>query len=206
MRLDGCFITNAVSRGGNSTNSVVCLLTSRLNHSCLPNVSHCWASPYERIVALRDIPKNTELCTSYIDLKAKRNDRREELMYKYRFECCCEACSLNGKALDASDRRRQMMNVLHSLIQDAGQYDPKKGLQLVERMLDTLREEGLFDNAHSCCYFYEAYQFACAMKNLQIAKKYIKDAYDATVILEGKNSDEAKNMERYLKKPKSHFC
>lgn len=66
---------------------------SMLNHSCWPNC--CFASE-GRIMTVRatqDIPKDTELCVSYINLYEPRGVRKQILADTKHFDCSCIRCS-----------------------------------------------------------------------------------------------------------------
>lgn len=205
--LFGCFGTNSVARGHNDPlNSLLCPLMSRLNHSCLPNATHFWAYPFERIVAMRDIDEGCEICTCYVELNAPRETRREELRKRYLFECCCEVCMLEGAALQASDKRRSEIAVIDDLILKVGAFDAKRGLQLIDRMFDTLKHEGLLFSSAQARHYYDAYQLACALEDIKSAKKFIYEAHRNELINEGENSISRCKMADYLRNPRSHFC
>ncbi|CAD7924795.1 unnamed protein product [Amoebophrya sp. A25] len=123
----GIWQTNALSipssnRPGESDllPAVICPRVARLNHSCTPNVLHCFvdrdgndskalgpasgrrcttrttsssSGGVMRVVAARDILVGEELCTSYCDVTDDREGRQEFLHKFYRFECTCVACS-----------------------------------------------------------------------------------------------------------------
>ena len=74
-------------------------LTCKMNHSCEPNVAvlyktRGWGSKHPLVVhavAIRDIKPGEELCISYIEEKAPREKRQEELLH-YGFMCACTKC------------------------------------------------------------------------------------------------------------------
>jgi len=84
----------SVSGGGAHQGSAVYLLGSMFNHSCEPNVDVTFPNNNAEIafVAATDIPKNTELCISYIDAGAGRAARQEQLRFAYGFLCSCSKC------------------------------------------------------------------------------------------------------------------
>ena len=74
-------------------------LTCKMNHSCEPNVAvlyktRGWGPKHPLVVhavAIRDIKPGEELCISYIEEKAPREKRQEELLH-YGFSCACTKC------------------------------------------------------------------------------------------------------------------
>lgn len=72
--------------------------TCKMNHSCDPNVvvlyrSHRWGEPLvSHCVALREIEEGEELCISYINEKAPLEERQNDLMDNYGFQCACTKC------------------------------------------------------------------------------------------------------------------
>ena len=63
--LVGVFQTNAMARGSENSVGLILLEASRFNHSCLPNLDHFWADPYQRVFATRDIKKGEEVFVTY---------------------------------------------------------------------------------------------------------------------------------------------
>lgn len=65
---------------------------SMLNHSCRPNC--CFASEGDamHVRAMQDIPQDTELCLSYINLYESRRTRRHQLAMTKHFDCGCPRC------------------------------------------------------------------------------------------------------------------
>lgn len=71
-------------------------LTSRINHSCSPNVqvrSQQFVDSHIDAVAVTDIAAGTEICISYIHIGRKSTvSRQRELNAKYMFQCTCTKC------------------------------------------------------------------------------------------------------------------
>ncbi|KAJ3299911.1 hypothetical protein HK104_006062 [Borealophlyctis nickersoniae] len=72
-------------------------LVAMLNHSCSPNCAYVGA-PYGKMVVrtLRDVKEGEELCVSYVDLYAGREERRGKLLETKFFWCECERCVGRG--------------------------------------------------------------------------------------------------------------
>ena len=100
---------HAAAQGG------IFLLGSRLNSSCAPNVNNNWDEETRRLVfrAVRDIAVGEELCIAYGNALAGRDERRAELETKFGFVCRCEACLLDGEALQQSNYRRTCLNEMY---------------------------------------------------------------------------------------------
>ena len=71
-------------------------LTSRINHSCIPNAqvrSQQFVDSYIDLVATSGIAIGTEICISYIHIGRKGTLRRQRELYaKYLFHCTCASC------------------------------------------------------------------------------------------------------------------
>lgn len=86
--------------------------TSRLNHSCIPNVHHT-NNPVlgeETIYTIRDIKAGEELLINYLGPRATydmRNTRIAQLREAYGFTCQCNACT---DATGTSDQRRDILS------------------------------------------------------------------------------------------------
>ena len=69
-------------------------LASKINHSCAPNCLSLFNKDEVIIKAVMDIHSSTELTISYIDPLTKYQTRQDSLKNGYRFECCCDYCTL----------------------------------------------------------------------------------------------------------------
>ncbi len=203
--LGGIFRSNCFARGVDDGGmSVLCLEASRFNHSCVQNVSHAFADPYERIYACRDIKRGEELCTCYCDPTDAAATRGRELKFSHGFECDCEACALPEREREAADRRRAKYKGLDEKIATVGGMDPRRGLELVGEAFETLEREKLLLPALISRHAYDGYQLACGMRNLLLAKKWIARAHAAQLIENGPDHETTTMYAGFLKNPKSH--
>ena len=140
--------TNAFEAGDESA---VCPEISRINHSCLPNVHHCWNSTIgaETVHATRDIVKGEEILITYIVICGSRNLRKEQLE-RYGFQCTCPACDTSTMFGKASGRRRKRLFELDQKLAMHSQmhiFSPlggdREALNAVKESLKLLKEEGL---------------------------------------------------------------
>ena len=94
----GIFQTNAMRTSACGTSSVFALV-SRINHSCSPNVLHCWNERHGELTlhAACDIELGTELSISYIPLATaaglSHQARQARLRDSFGFCCECERCA-----------------------------------------------------------------------------------------------------------------
>lgn len=84
---------------------------ARCNHSCAPNAvarfNHSTWSMELR--PTRNIPENTEILVSYVDVLLPRLKRRAQLHTVYGFICHCKICSLPDlKSLESDSRREKI--------------------------------------------------------------------------------------------------
>ncbi|KIW28225.1 uncharacterized protein PV07_07905 [Cladophialophora immunda] len=125
-------------RPGGQGGSAIGALSSRLNHSCVPNVQFSYdeGSNEMRFYAIRDISRGKELSSNYdksvFEVAAKR--RRKQQMY-YGFVCRCEACEPKNEFWVKSDERRLAM------------YDAVRAVQWCERRLAAEGDAAMVDKA-----------------------------------------------------------
>jgi len=93
--LEGILKTNSYMGGTSSHDGVLCLITSRFNHSCVANLSHHWEEESGQHVAYAnsDIAAGDELLTDYLHPATEKTERRQILFQRYGFLCDCAACS-----------------------------------------------------------------------------------------------------------------
>ena len=73
------------------THSAIYLLKSMINHSCLCNCISQDLGDYSYVLALEDIPQNTEITISY-DTQTKPLADRQETFKSFGFVCKCMLC------------------------------------------------------------------------------------------------------------------
>jgi len=85
------------------------LKSSRMNHSCKPNVMlSSDDTVHAEIVALRDILVGEEIKVSYLRTSAlETKAERSEKIKNWKFECDCELCCLDGEDMKRNDQKRE---------------------------------------------------------------------------------------------------
>jgi len=86
------------------------LKSSRMNHSCKPNVMLSSDDTIlAEIVALRDILAGEEILVSYLRTTAleTKTERSEKIHKNWKFECNCELCNLGGEDRAKNDEQRE---------------------------------------------------------------------------------------------------
>ena len=99
----GVFQTNSVRLTGQDEGDGGLFRTfCRMNHSCLPNVSHTWRPELQKLVltAKRDIAVGEELYTTYggYEFTDSTAQRREHLLTEFGFHCMCQLCVQSDRA------------------------------------------------------------------------------------------------------------
>jgi len=116
---EGVLKTNAaeVLMSDNTPLRVLCQTISRFNHSCNPNCEAVWSEEIgqNQVYACIEIKAGEELSLSYIEHRAPREERQEELLEDYKFQCRCSACE---SADPDCDERRMRMLELHPELGD----------------------------------------------------------------------------------------
>ncbi|KAL4972791.1 hypothetical protein BDW66DRAFT_154434 [Aspergillus desertorum] len=97
----------------------VFLLTSRINHSCLPNCSAAYNRSLEEetVHAVRDIRAGEELTVRYVETSRARAQRQSELA-KWGFRCGCEVCEDTLEGRMREEKRMQLFQLDQSLAWD----------------------------------------------------------------------------------------
>lgn len=124
---------------------------SRLNHSCVPNAYFTWNNISKRITvhASDNIPRGEEIFVNYNNkvYHHTRDERREELLTDYHFDCTCRACEPNTEFGRASqDRRRQMHELEGNIdrIENSNIPTDRKALLVnIQAYISLLKTEGL---------------------------------------------------------------
>ena len=147
-RLLSIFETNSFAAGAGAA---VVPTAARMNHSCTPNVYHCWNATTGQLTvhATRDMTAGEEILTCYINVCCYREARQKELD-RYGFECDCAACCMQTEFGRKSEKRRQRLCALKGEIvtkcmtSQTGQSEFERGaLEAVLQINEILREEGL---------------------------------------------------------------
>ena len=115
----GLFATRRIQNGKSilmvdaATVAELSQIVSLINHSCVPNATYgsvmedCTRRHFR---ALRTIENREEILVSYLPdgefVSGSREFRRQQLLEKRGFLCECSECSLEGEALEKSDRKR----------------------------------------------------------------------------------------------------
>ncbi|KAI0694026.1 hypothetical protein BC835DRAFT_1033159 [Cytidiella melzeri] len=192
----GIFETNVLPCGSNDAHGHVAqqggvfLFAARFNSSCVPNVNNRWDPERGQVVfrALRDIAPGEELCIGYGKLLATREERRAEMKRKFRFECQCEGCALEGEALEESDRRRRTLYELYGEHMRDGidGEDPMQGISEVMFALRCLREERLpvFESS----FYFAGFRFCAAVSDVASAAVWAGYAQKASRVAFGEQA------------------
>ncbi|KAJ7496000.1 hypothetical protein B0H11DRAFT_880205 [Mycena galericulata] len=138
--------------------NAIFLETSRLNHSCSPNVIQRFDTESFALTVrtICPIAKGEEIFLSYIDLTstATREERQSLLRNLCHFECLCNRCALSdAAAIQESDVRRQrirdmtrdsVLAPLAAWYQGKGRGDLQKVIAFHLVAVEDMRLEGLY--------------------------------------------------------------
>ncbi|CAE7702524.1 set5, partial [Symbiodinium sp. CCMP2456] len=163
---------------------------ARFNHSCVPNAHNSWDAEtgVETIYVTRDIEAGQEICTTYLDLIARREDRQTELSKRLKFMCTCQACSLNGQLLEESDGRRTRLHSLWEQLEafPSGNAD---GLEeIVSEMIKLIDQELCGHPAYKCRVFSAAFEVAATAEMVDLAGELAEAALENVLLAEGPES------------------
>lgn len=147
-RLLSIFETNSFAA---DTGAVVIASAARMNHSCTPNVHHCWNAETGQLTvhATRDLRAGEEILTCYVNVCFYHEARQKELD-RYGFSCNCAACCMQTDCGRASEERRKQLCALNRdiiakcMTSGNGRYEFERGtLEAVLQMIRIMQEEGL---------------------------------------------------------------
>eukprot|EP00918_Siedleckia_nematoides_P058086 GHVU01126650.1.p1 GENE.GHVU01126650.1~~GHVU01126650.1.p1 ORF type:complete len:482 (-),score=79.58 GHVU01126650.1:798-2243(-) len=211
----GVFATNSLPRGSDSEASVLCLVSSRINHSCRPCVQCVWVDPYMRVVATRDIAKGEELCRSYCEVRAGAAMRQQKLDALYGFECMCEACMLPQAQKDLSDRARTCIRNLSKQVAaiDLEKIQPEchghleEIVEAVEAALGLMDEEGIGYPLLHLNLYSRAFQCAVALGLGQgEVRSWALKARNAALDAEGFHGPSTRRYAQYAHNPRCYHA
>ena len=122
----------------------------RINHSCLPNVCHCWNPILQQLTvhAVRDIKAGEELHTTYINGACRPKKFRQNELKRYDFTCNCDACADTPFGRRSDSRRSELLSLdqVIAMFEQMPFPSPLKDmrglLRAADRILEGLEEEG----------------------------------------------------------------
>ena len=148
QRLLSLFETNAFAT---DAGAAVVGTAARMNHSCTPNVYHCWnaATGQLTVHATRDLKAGEEILTCYVNF-CLYHEARQKALDRYGFRCDCAACCMRTDIGRKSEERRQRLCALNREIVMTymtpcnGQFEFERStLEAVLQIIMILQEEGL---------------------------------------------------------------
>lgn len=218
--LEGIVYSNAFSRGGPNFDAALCVIASRLNHSCMPNVDQSWDHDVGQVqvFASRDIAAGEELCNTYVDLFAPADQRQSVLLDRYRFRCTCPACTGGtgedcAAVLETSNKQRrrlgrlmQKLKVLREKGHEGGaRLDPYGSAQRAVRMtneaLSLMDKENIQLNCDRKVLCRTAQQLCTSVGDKKGALAFLELSYQASVICH-----EEEHRDRRLLEMELHYA
>ncbi|GAA6045149.1 hypothetical protein NBRC10513_007543 [Rhodotorula toruloides] len=141
----GVFDTNAFALDAHGGKYGLFRLTSRINHSCAPNVKTSFVASRGRmeVRVLRRVKEGEEVRSSYLPpaelVRLGKEERRERLEKGWGFGCACQGCEREGPEEEAlrADLRTILDSLPRSFFRPPSQ-DPTTTLRNVARALDIL--------------------------------------------------------------------
>ena len=208
------------------------LLSSRINHSCKPNVMLSSDDTiHTEVVALRNILAGEEILVSYLrtsELETKKE--RTEKIKNWEFHCDCELCNLKGEESLKNDRNRlEVRNNLKiidsffddlwknpSTLPDVVKPKLKQLYELAETTLSTLQLDlaGQSDAAVVATYlkmaelvaFSQTSQFVTTLPGKHSARELVNLAREQAALMGRMFLSNCDTMERELRELEEEFC
>ncbi|KAG6113395.1 hypothetical protein E4U31_000945 [Claviceps sp. LM219 group G6] len=204
----GTVQTNALACGEGSSTGAVYPTLCLINNACRPNCQQTWnqEEKHETIHAIRDIAAGEEITIAYIP-SGSSAQRRHYLKEKFGFDCACEMCVLPTADIQASNGRRAEMENHDRAIANPLQMmaQPEKSLAHCRSMLKLLDEEypACTTSLHTRAY-YDAFQICVAHGDQARASIFAEKSYEMSVVCQGEDSPETKNMKPFVLHPSKH--
>ncbi|KAJ7163557.1 hypothetical protein C8R43DRAFT_879871 [Mycena crocata] len=205
-------VPGSVAMGHNA----IFLETSRINHSCSPNVIHRFDPESFALLVhtICPIAKGEELVYSYIDLTTTltREARRSLLHDLCHFECLCDRCALpDASAIRESDERRQrigdttreaILGPIMAWSRGKERSDLGKVIAFHLAAFEDMRREGLYHYPYLLHISMLAICFA-ALKDVRSFRSWMGRARDVAVVNHATAA--AIDMLKYIVYPED-FC
>ena len=189
LQLLGLFGSNSItipklgsdSTGPSRPKAAIFPTLSRINHSCSPNVVWSWNKQRnkEELRAIVDMNTGTEMIASYVNILLPSNIRREELSYKYNFNCECQLCSLPSEKLKRSDLDRKRLIEYQVEVKEMIKWGQIK--HAYEKSLDILKiADDLGSEAYSVLpqLYLDSYQLCCKFHGEHSVNEEAIDLFD----------------------------
>jgi hypothetical protein len=223
QKLQGIFHTNSYRLSGIDgiqKYSGLFLTTARINHSCRPNVSHCWRPDLQLflIFACRSIAEGDELVSSYLPImlvgdgysSSNSGDgngdmmvhdtkgRREFLRQKFAFHCICEMCRESNKE-GADDQMTRIAHLLDKTIPDLVTFRQyTKAIKAIDTSLSLLQQQGFTGGIYTRSLFQHGYQIATSSCNPLLAMSYLERQLVAVTESNGIGCPEAIRIQQLI--------
>jgi len=196
--------SNAFAVG--ESESAICLLASRFNHSCSPNARYSWhaASGRLRIFILREIATGEEICVSYLSgrhVYGSSRKNRQARLKAYGFICSCIVCALQHPEDDESDRRRVEIARIWESVPYYGPRQTTDRLRAIVRALRLLEEEGYC--ADSDDFTNDAATICACYSDWESTKYWATKTYETRVAEFGEDSHRAAEVRSLYLNPQS---
>lgn len=198
--------------------SCIGIVSSRINHSCLPNLSFNYLTPSPthpkglmQFYAIKNISRGKELLSSYDKSVSELRDRRQQKhMLYYGFTCICDACIPKSSFWERSDdRRRDISNCLKTVslaerqFEEARQQGRHVGIAIDEaigaltRMVGLLTKEGLTHKPLANVYRGLA-KWSSRKGDRSMERKWIEMEHDCCVTCFGVRSGRVQALKRQI--------
>jgi len=192
----GVLLSNSLSMGTYLQDSGLLALGSRFNHSCTPNVCYSWQEELDTYFfhAAREVEPGEELTISYVSPFRPSSMRLDALALQFKFRCACPCCSLDSRALQASDERRRKMLMLDRGIGSLLETSPSEqqvapALHAVS-MLAALIDEELGGNPKlKARAYYGGFQIALAAECAEEAGEMLEKMQEQAILTVGADGD-----------------
>ncbi|KAG6199377.1 hypothetical protein E4U10_005045 [Claviceps purpurea] len=204
----GIVQTNALACGESSSTGAVYPTLCLINNACRPNCQQTWNQEvkHETIHAIRDIAAGEEITIAYIP-GGSSAERRHYLKEKFGFDCACEMCVLSAADIQASNGRRAEIENHDRAIANPLRMmrQPEKSLAHCRSMLKLLDEEyPACTTSLRARAYYDAFQICIAHGDQARASIFAEKSYEMSVVCQGEDSPETKNMKSFVLDPTKH--
>lgn len=181
--------TNQISMKERKASSIFPLL-SRINHNCVGNAYWTWNQKgnEQRLIALFDIDKDTEIVVNYLGVDPLNStERTKQLKSIYNIECKCNLCS-NDKLNTKMDKIIKEYNELDKSLESL-MSKPLEGYKASQKLVK-ITEKHFESNSYLMDkHCYDTAQFALGLQKWMEASYYLETSFKEKQLSQGQDVD-----------------
>ncbi|KAI9729440.1 MAG: hypothetical protein M1834_006821 [Cirrosporium novae-zelandiae] len=183
-------------------------VTSRINHSCLPNASFFYDKDtgMAMIYAIKDLKAGDEIYISYNNQFATAFERQADLEERWRFVCRCKLCALPRSESKMIDRLMVEAEDIRTFLADEKKYldTPLEYLSRARKLVDVCISIGITDK-RICLGWFAAFRVTAFHGDMARASIFADLASRANALCEGSDAPRSWLLSDCVNDPSRHI-